>query len=82
MSHRQFFQMTDCLLVLFGLVVIYYFLRSVFRALRHGHVLVNGQMATQKDSPGAFWMSIMSWLALSGLIVWKIVKAVPDIVAL
>ncbi|RAO75909.1 hypothetical protein CA260_17950 [Dyella jiangningensis] len=81
MSRSQFFQMTDCLLVLLGVAVIYYFLRCVYRSLREGHVMINGQMTTQKESPGAFWMTIISWLALSGIVVWKIVEAVPNILA-
>lgn len=81
MSRSQFFQMTDCLLVLLGAAVVYYFLRCVYRSLRQGHVLINGQMATHSENPGAFWMSIISWLALSGVVVWKIVEAIPGILA-
>jgi hypothetical protein len=81
MSRSQFFQMTDCLLVLLGMAVSYYFLRCVYRSLQRGHVMINGQMATPRENPGAFWMSIASWLALSGILVWKIVEAVPGILA-
>lgn len=75
---ESFVAVVDAVLIGAGVLLVGLLIRSVVVSLRRGYVYINRQQATRADAPLGFWLVIASWIVLSILFSFVVVKGMMD----
>lgn len=64
----------DSALIAVAALIVIFCVRAIFVSLKRKFVYINGKKATVEDEPVGFWLVIASWLVLSVLFTYPIVR--------
>lgn len=66
--------LVDSALVAAAALIVMLCIRAVFVSLKRKYVYINGKKATVEAEPVGFWLVIFSWIALSILFSYPVIK--------